>query len=95
MELISRNKANEIASYQISMECAMYRAIEYVNGLINKESRNGKFKTAVLCSQFNCNNEIRKDVCRFVIEELIEAGYKAKFGYHTDLSEDYISISWE
>jgi hypothetical protein len=95
MELISRNKANEIATYQISKENAIDQAIEYVNRLITKESNKGNFKTSVLCSQFKCNDEIRKDVCDFVIYELGLSGYKVKLKHYDEFSEDCIEISWE
>lgn len=77
MKLITRNKANEIATFQNSKENIFNDAIEYVNDIIEQESNKGKFNTSILCSLFDRNNEIRKDVCNFVIDELIEAGYKA------------------
>ncbi len=95
MKLITRNKANEIATYQNSKENIFNEAIEYVNDIIEQESNKGKFKTSILCSLFDRNNEIRKDVCNFVIDELIKAGYNAKLKCYDELSEDYISISWE
>lgn len=95
MKLITRNKANEIATYQNSKENIFNEAIEYVNDIIEQESNKGNFKTSILCSLFDRNNEIRKDVCNFVIDELIKAGYNAKLKCYDELSEDYISISWE
>ena len=95
MEIISRDEANKIATYQISRENAIYQAIDRVNRLITKESNKGNFKTSILYSQFNCKDEIRKDVYNFVIDELRESGYKVTEKYLDELSEKYISISWE
>ena len=98
MELITKDKANEIASYQISKENAIYQAIEFVNDLILKESNKGNFKTNVLCSQFNqfkCKDESPTNICKFVIDELRDNGYKVTEKYCGDLLEIYLSISWE
>lgn len=95
MKLITRDKANEIATFQNSKENIFNEAIEYVNDIIEQESNKGNFKTSILCSLFNRNNEIRKDVCNFIIEELIYAGYKAKLKCFDEFSEEYICISWE
>jgi hypothetical protein len=95
MKLITKDKANEIATYQNSKENIFNEAIEYVNNIIELESNKGNFKTSILCSLFARNNEIRKDVCNFIIEELIYAGYNAKLKCFDEFSEEYICISWE
>lgn len=98
MELITRDKANEIAAYHSSRENAIFQAIEFVNDLIIKESNKGNFKITVLCSQFNqfkCKDELHTDVCKYVIEELRDNGYKVTEKYCGDLLEVYLSISWE
>ena len=95
MKLITRDKANEIATFQNSKENIFNEAIEYVNDIIEQESNKGNFKTSILCSLFNRNNEICKDVCNFIIEELIYAGYNAKLKCFDEFSEEYICISWE
>lgn len=95
MKLITRNKANEIATFQNSKENIFNDAIEYVNDIIEQESNKGKFNTSILCSLFDRNNEIRKDICNYVIDELIEAGYKAKLKCFNEFSGEHICISWE
>jgi hypothetical protein len=96
MKLITRDKANEIATFQNSKENIFNEAIEYVNNIIEQESNKGNFKTSILCSMFNHTNEIRKfDICDFVIDELIYAGYNAKLKCFDEFSEEYICISWE
>ena len=95
MKLIPKDRANEIATYQNSKENIFNEAIDYINAIIEGESNDGKFKTSILCSMFSRNNEIQTEVCNFVIDELIKAGYEVKLKSYGELSEYYISISWE